>query len=546
MNDKINIALLQLIRRAEAADRNMLLETFVDAGALVTLLSSPDHQVIHGRRGTGKTHALIYLAETKVAQGDVAVYIDMRTIGSTGGLYADTSISLGERATRLLADTLSAIHEGLLRNAVDADSGINLGVVGPLLDQFIEAAVQVVVVGQVQTETAREVEAAREATQSGEFKLTNSGASATLGGVSKESGKQAERSKVATSGTARHRVHFGAIGDTLKKIMEAIAPKRLWLLLDEWSVVPLDLQPYLADFLRRSAFPAQHVTVKLAAIEQRTHLKLPGTQGDYIGIELGADAAADVNLDDFMVFDNDANRATTFFSALLFKHYLAVVEAAEKIEQVGSANQIEKSSETKGPSASPKTAEEFVQTAFTQRNAFEELVRAAEGVPRDAINILALCAQKATSNPISIGHIRAAAKTWYVRDKEAAVSANAEARNLLHWINDEVIAHRRARAFLLKSGISHPLIDALFDARVLHFLKRNISAHDQPGVRYDAYKIDYGCYVDLLTTANEPAGLLPADENTADGKQQYVAVPPDDYRAIRRAILDLTAFEERH
>ena len=75
----------------------------------------------------------------------------------------------------------------------------------------------------------------------------------------------------------------------------------------------------------------------------------------------------------------------------------------------------------------------------------------------------------------------------------------------------------------------------MFDARVLHLLKRNIAAHDQPGVRFDVYKIDYGCYVDLLTTARAPAGLLPAGEA---GAPQYVDVPPDDYRAIRRAILD--------
>lgn len=111
-----------------------------------------------------------------------------------------------------------------------------------------------------------------------------------------------------------------------------------------------------------------------------------------------------------------------------------------------------------------------------------------------------------------------------------------EARDLLHWIVDEVIAHRRARAFLLEASIRHELIDSLFDARVLHLLKKNISALDQPGGRYDAYKIDFGCYVDLLITVKAPLGLLPDNEGT------YLEVPPDDYRAIRRAILNLDNF----
>lgn len=139
-----------------------------------------------------------------------------------------------------------------------------------------------------------------------------------------------------------------------------------------------------------------------------------------------------------------------------------------------------------------------------------------------------------------MGSLRKASKTWYEQDKEKAVSANIKALSLLHWIIDNVIAHRRARAFLLKSAVNSPLIDNLFDSRVLHLLKKNISAHDQPGVRYNVFKIDYGCYVDLLSTDRSPLGLIVADDGSA------VEVPPDDYRAIRRAILDLEEFENRY
>jgi hypothetical protein len=73
-------------------------------------------------------------------------------------------------------------------------------------------------------------------------------------------------------------------------------------------------------------------------------------------------------------------------------------------------------------------------------------------------------------------------------------------------------------------------------------LKRNIAAHDQPGVRYDVYKLDYGCYVDLISTAKAPQGLLQGENES--GMQMYINVPPDDYRAIRRAILDISVFEK--
>jgi hypothetical protein len=134
--------------------------------------------------------------------------------------------------------------------------------------------------------------------------------------------------------------------------------------------------------------------------------------------------------------------------------------------------------------------------------------------------------------------IRKSTKTWYQRDKETAVTANSAATSLLHWIIDKVIAHRRSRAFLLERSQTDALIDNLFDARVIHLLKRNISAHDRPGARYDVYKIDYGCYVDLLSTARSPQGLLAFDDGS------FTDVPPDDYRAIRRAILNLAEFRK--
>jgi hypothetical protein len=182
----------------------------------------------------------------------------------------------------------------------------------------------------------------------------------------------------------------------------------------------------------------------------------------------------------------------------------------------------------------------LITSAFTRQDAFEEYVKATEGVPRDAFYILAQAAKNAFDRQISASDVRLAAKAWYQRDKEAAVAANPNASKLLHRIVDDVIAHRQARAFLFRSGARHPLIDQLFDKRVLHVLKRAISSHDEPGERYDVYKIDYGCYVDLLTTSKAPKGLFQLDDGEGEfEKAKYTDVPPDDYRAIRRAILRL-------
>jgi Cdc6-like AAA superfamily ATPase len=97
----IQAAFIQFDRRAEKLSQDLLAKTFVDAEPLFIQLSSRNHQVLYGRRGTGKTHALKFLGDSISANGDAAIYIDLRTIGSNGSIYSDTQRSLPERATRL-------------------------------------------------------------------------------------------------------------------------------------------------------------------------------------------------------------------------------------------------------------------------------------------------------------------------------------------------------------------------------------------------------------------------------------------------------------
>jgi hypothetical protein len=175
---------------------------------------------------------------------------------------------------------------------------------------------------------------------------------------------------------------------------------------------------------------------------------------------------------------------------------------------------------------------------FTDKRAFDELVRAAEGVPRDAINIAGKAALKAGTDRISVQDIRSAAHGWFQTDKEAALGVREEASRLLIWIIDDVIRGKRSRGFLVNQRSRRaPLLLALFDARVLHLFRKGYSAQDEPGQRYDVWVIDYGAHIDLMHTKFEPQGFLPGLD---DG--QWFDVPPHDLRAIRRAILDLDKF----
>lgn len=515
----VHDCLIRIEKRAERAGDDKLTETFVDAAPLLASVSTTDHQVIFGRRGTGKTHILKYLDDKARRSGDLSFYMDLRSVGSNGSVYNDREKTHAQRATPLLLDVLQALHEALLNVAIERAEEVDLSIVGPKLDELATAISAVEVVGTIE----RSVESSSTDTRQsgGDIGIALEPTAVKLSAKATNNIQAASTSRalVKRSGTEVYYVKFGAVQTELKSVLDALGGRRVWLLLDEWSEVPLDIQPYLADLLRRCVLPLAAVTLKIAAIEHRSNMSIRG-QGEYLGIELGADAGGDVNLDDFMVFDNDASRAVQFFAALLFKHYRA----------------------TDGlpPDEGPQTPEEFVHQIFTQITAFEEFVRAVEGVPRDAVYLASHVARRAYGRRIGVEDVRNAARDWYQRDKATVLKSDPETSDLLHWIIEEVIAHRRARAFLLISYQRHPLIDTLFDARLLHVLKKNISSHDNPGMRYDVYKLDYGCYVDLITSSKAPGGLLPIGDGEAGA---FVEVPPDDYRSIRRAILDLGAFE---
>ena len=515
MNSLINSTILQLRKRAEKYSSEQLVKTFVDVGPLFTLLTNPDHQILYGRRGTGKTHVLSCLSSKKRTEGHCSINIDLRTIGSNGGLYSDPNIEVSERATRLLVDTLSTIHNQILDFVLENDERINLSIVGPILDSLAKEITQVQILGPVEKEDIREQ--IKENKRENSLLLSPDKFSLGIKGNVGVNNKIHQRK--STTGIEKHRVHFPSIQNEFAKLINKITPSEIWVILDEWAEIPLDLQPFLGDLLRRTLFPTYGITVKIGAIEHRSNFKFFKSTSDYIGIEVGADMTS-LNLDEYMVFENNEYLALDFFKNLIFRHINPLLPETEQI----------------------KYADDLINQTFTQISVFEEFVRASEGVPRDAINILVHAAMKANANKITMGNIRDAARIWYNRDKERSVMANPKALQLLRWIIDEVIGNRNARAFLLRTDIENVLIDYLYDGRVIHIIKQSISGKDTPGMRYNVYSIDFGCYVDLINTTRAPKGLFQVE--TDEGDEVFASVPQNDYRTIRRAILNLEEFEK--
>lgn len=425
------------------------------------------------------------------AKGNLVGFVDIsRDLGSTEGLYGDPSPPVGERATRLLVDVLALIHDVLMAEAFEGRGDLTA------VEGALKHWSQVVVAQDVELSDESSSEESSSSGLSMHTAIKATGPE--LGGrLEAGSGERAgTRSSVRQRGSLRYRVHFGAVADYMRRAVEAHPARRVWLIFDEWSGVQPALQPYLAEMLRRLFFGSPKVVTRIAAIPHRTVWRISqGTGADgYIGVETGSEIFALLDLDDFVVFparrrDEQTRKSMSFFKSLLTRH----VDATQ--------------SENQKPAS--RSVDEMTSLLFTQSTALQELIRAAEGVPRDALQVASRAAVRAGDTRISTDHVRSAAAQVYQTTKAALLNGAPDARTLLEVIIDDVISAKKARAFLLRpESTEHPLIQQLVDERLLHIIKRGYSHKGEPGARFDVLQINYGCYVHMLATASAPQMTL--------------------------------------
>ena len=276
----------------------------------------------------------------KADRGDVVIYIDMSTdLGSTGSLYSDGDYPVAERATRLLVDAISIIHRQLLDSALAEGPGPDIS----MLDQVLEHLSEVIVSQAAEAEMSTVDEFGSSASNGVSIKAGKS-PELNVNGTTGTNRKFVSSGRRKASGPIRTRVHFGAIASLFGRIIRAVPAGRVWLIIDEWNSVPVVLQPYLGEMLRRLFFNIPKVTVRIAAIPQRTEWRTSPTPGSYVGVEVGAEIFPILDLDEFALFlDNidgleDERRAFHFYGSLLLKHLNGVL--AGENQSVGSVEEL--------------------------------------------------------------------------------------------------------------------------------------------------------------------------------------------------------------
>ncbi len=210
-----------------------------------------------------------------------SVYIDSRELAGSTAQFSDPSIPLPDRCTALFRDMLAELNNGLLEFIVSSTSG-NANAALEELSNFADAIVNPVLSPVPTSISERKLE----------HESKGSGLKAALAA----SGPQVEASRAAEkrsegeietnySVSSTYKIIFPSINGPLKRILE-LSDATLYILIDEWSSLPSDLQPFLAEFLKRSVLPLSRVVVKIASLEHRSNFTRNEPTG-VVGFGLG-------------------------------------------------------------------------------------------------------------------------------------------------------------------------------------------------------------------------------------------------------------------
>ena len=66
------------------------------------------------------------------------------------------------------------------------------------------------------------------------------------------------------------------------------------------------------------------------------HVPRHAARWQVIGIELGADVGAHIDLDEFMVFEQNEEQARAFFASLFFKHLTSTADDGTRLDGLTS------------------------------------------------------------------------------------------------------------------------------------------------------------------------------------------------------------------
>jgi len=495
--------------RAERSSVKNLLNIYADK-SILTRLDNNNNQIIYGRRGTGKTHLLFAFQDLVFQKNnqDTAerfpIYIDLRKylplFTSSNSLNIESSVLIFQALINDLIEIITnnlkyifGINEYGVQNTFEISRIQKLTKILQSLNiEFNGRDFKRLGSVEFNREEIRNISGSLKLSQNPELQLD---------------GKR-EQKNVFSEVNVLY-LSFNEISKLLEDLSYEINDTKIVFLLDEWSEIPIDLQPYLSELIKR-VFISSNYTFKIAAIPYRSRFREIIHDDVKIGLEEGGDIFP-ITLDNRYIYEIDKVGTKNFYNELLINH---LKEIDTSIFTDVDSNR-------------------FINYFFANQ-ALAEILVASAGIPRDFMNLFILSYNNRVNNTqrIILKNIRNSTTEWYTSDKKEEIDKDKITRHLFEELVHQIILEKKKTHFLLPQKYSeNKSIKKLIDLRVLHLRQKGISHRHIANKTYDVYSIDYGSYTSLdinKTTLNTDFSELISNLNTIEDIREARSLSLED------------------
>ena len=295
---------------------------------------------------------------------------------------------------------------------------------------------------------------------------------------------------------------INAIKLSLERLIESLRIQRLIICIDEFTRVDKGIegtiQPYIAQLIKDTFFRSEKITVKLSSLWNHTKMQIRQLGGKRIGIELGDDIQRGADLDT-MFFGN--NLAYTFFKEMLLKTCLIWFDTENNIKD-----------------------EELLQThiinsLFADEEAFMLLICGSQGIPRVFGNMLISCIKRRielNKSKIDPSVVYQCVIENFTRDVRRKLPYDTKIVSTF----DDFITEKQSRFLIIsledyEENKQH--IEGLVDNNYMHQYPSE-TIHRRLRNRFKVFLIHYGNYLESL-------GLKEWRKNSQDDISLYPSIP---------------------
>ncbi len=427
---------------------------YVDVGGNLNRIAAPQHQVIYGRRGSGKSCLLVHFHRRAARDAGIfSIYIDCDEIKRLS--YPDLLIRLLLSVLEKLPNARPPVWKFWAKA-----SPAELAIVE--LRTLLDLAEDADVTEQTSASEAAKIEAGLSAPR-----LTAVGSTVT-----------SEASTGRTSAFHERKLdtlerHFQDYKEALVEALRATGSRHGVLILDDFYLIHSRVQPDVVDYVHR-LLRGTNLYFKIGTVRHRT--SLVRTEGQTVGVEEYQDIE-ELNLD------------RTFEDTAATQDYLETM-----LDSMGCQQGIERASHR-----------------FLSNDGRLALALASGGVPRDYLTIFveAVSAAKTTGKtkwltPTTVykgaGRVSYRTKVNHLRE-DVGLDATPLERVFQDLLNFCLREKRRTAFLIAQSEVAefsdeHELIQQLMDFKLVHVIESDTSAASGRSGRFEAYTLDFALFME--------------------------------------------------